>query len=403
MERIIFHIDVNNAFLSWTAIKLLKDGYKTDIRNIVAVIGGDESRRSGIVVAKSTPAKKLGIVTAETLFSARKKAHNNLQIFPPDYHLYLDMSNKLFELLRTYSPDIEIASVDECYLDYGKVKNMYGDEIKFAYMLKDKIYNELGFTVNIGIANNKLCDKMASDFEKPNKVHTLYEYEVKEKMWPLPVGELFGIGKKSVPKLNQLGINTIADLANYDSNKLYKYFKNQAYDMINKANGIDTAPVISWIVDPKGISHETTLRRDLEDKGELQKLILALCENVCVRLRKQKKYANVVCIIIKDSEFKKRTHQKKLPNATNNTDEIYKCLIDVFNEMYKGEPVRLIGVRLDNLTDNSNHQVSMFDNLEKKEKENELDKVIDNLKEKYGTKIIKKASLKESKIERHYE
>jgi len=401
MERIIFHIDVNNAFLSWTAIDLLRKGYKTDIRNIVAVIGGDESRRSGIVVAKSTPAKKLGIVTAETLYSARKKAPN-VQVFPPDYHFYLEMSNKLFNLLKNYSPDIEVASVDECYLDYGKVKKLYGDEVEFAYKLKDQIYNELGFTVNIGIANNKLCAKMASDFQKPNKVHTLYSYQVKEKMWPLPVGELFGIGKMSVPKLNQIGINTIGDLANYDSNKLYKYFKNQAIWMINSANGIDNSPVVHWDVDPKGISHETTLRYDLSDKKELEKILLALCENVSIKLRKQKKYTNVVAVIIKDQEFKKRTHQKKLVNATNITEEIYNEILNVFHEMWDNEPVRLIGVRLDNLSDNANHQVSLFDNLETREKNNELDKVIDNLKDKYGNKIIKKASLNENKIERHY-
>src|SRR5574344_1998019 len=215
MKRVIMHIDVNNAFLSWTAVDMLKNGATIDIRNEVAVIGGDESKRRGIVLAKSIPAKKYGIMSAETLYSARKK-YFKLKVYPPNYKLYEAMSKSLFELLNKYTPDIEIVSIDECFLDYGKVKNLYGDELDFAYKLKDEIYNTLGFTVNIGIANNKLCAKMASDFTKPNKVHTLYSYEVKEKMWPLPIGELFGIGKKTVPKLQAIGIEKISDLANYD-------------------------------------------------------------------------------------------------------------------------------------------------------------------------------------------
>ena len=254
MKNIIFHIDVNNAFLSWTAVKLLNEGYNIDIRNIVSVIGGDEEARSGIVLAKSTPAKKLGITSAETLYQAKKKAPN-LKVYKPDYNYYELMSCKLFDLLQKYSPDIEVASIDECYLDFGKVRLLYGDEIEFAKKIGKEIYDELGFTVNIGIANNKLCAKMASDFEKPNKIHTLYNFEIEEKMYPLPVGDLFGIGKKTAIKLNEIGIYTIGDLANYNDLKLKRYFKNQAIHMINIAKGIDNSSVNSEAHIPKGIFH----------------------------------------------------------------------------------------------------------------------------------------------------
>ena len=177
MDRIIFHIDVNNAFLSWTAIELLQNGYKYDIRDSYAVIGGDPKLRKGIVLAKSNLCKKLGIYTSETLYSAKKKCPN-LKVYPPNYEFYQKMSNSLFNLLSKYTPDIEIASIDECYLDYGKVKRLYGDEIEFAKKIQKEIYDTLGFTVNIGIANNKLCAKMASDFSKPNKIHTLYKNEI---------------------------------------------------------------------------------------------------------------------------------------------------------------------------------------------------------------------------------
>jgi len=401
MERIIMHIDVNNAFLSWTAIELLNNGCKYDIRNSYAVIGGDEKARSGIVLAKSMPAKKLGIYTSETLYSARKKC-KVLKVYQPNYKFYSEMSKKLFELLKNYSPDIEIASIDECYMDYGKVKNIYGDPIEFAYKLKKEIKDILGFTVNIGIANNKLCAKMASDFSKPDKVHTLFETEIKEKMYPLKIDDLFGIGKKTAPKFHSLGIHTIGDLANSNIEYLSKQFKNQALVYINMAKGIDNNPVISEESIPDSISNETTLNRDINNKLELYQYLLALSESVGIRIRKQKKYASVIAVILKDRYFKRRTHQKKLINPTNITSEIYEISKEVFDEMWECEPIRLIGIRLDGLMDNLYFQTSLFEDGNIRDEQEQIEAVIDDLKEKYGYKIIKKAGLIENKI-RHKE
>ncbi len=401
MKKIIMHIDVNNAFLSWTAVLYLKNGFKTDIRKTYAVIGGDEKARHGIVLAKSMPAKKRGVVTAETLFSAKKKCPS-LKVYPPNYNFYKKMSDSMLELIRKYSPDIEQMSIDECFLDYTPVKHLYGDEVKFAYKLKKEIYDRLGFTVNIGIGNNKLCAKMASDFSKPYKVHTLFLDEVKEKMWPLRVDELFGIGKKTAIKLHNLNINTIYDLAHSDYNYLYKFFKNQAQDMIDRANGIGSDEVISEQEAPKGIGNETTLNRNIASKEELEPYLLALSENVAIRLRKQNKYASVVVVTLKDKFFKRFSHQKKLVNATNLTEEIYKTALDILSEMNVDDGIRLIGVRLDKLSDSSSHQVSLFEDLTVREGNNELEKTVDELKEKYGFKIIKKASLIDSKVGKKY-
>ena len=356
------HIDVNNAFLSWSAIDLLNKGSKYDIRNSYAVIGGDEEKRSGIVLAKSTPCKKLGIKTAETIYSAKKKCPA-LRVYPPNFPFYSMMSKKLFELLSSYTPDIEIASIDECYLDYGKVKNLYGDPLLFAKKIQKQILDELGFTVNIGIANNKLCAKMASDFSKPYKIHTLYENEVEEKMYPLPIEDLFGIGKKTAPKLRNLGIETIGDLAKMDEKRLKPMFKNMAISMIESAKGINLDPVVSdkWV--PKGIGNEITLSKDVSDKETLLHHLLDLTENVSLRLRKQKKYAYTVCVTIKTNDFKRRSHQKKLLNATNVTSELYEQVKRVFLEMYDDDKVRLIGVRLDNLTEHRTYQGSLFDSF----------------------------------------
>ena len=395
MERIIMHIDVNNAFLSWTALYLLKNGSKYDIRNSYAVIGGSESTRSGIVLAKSTPAKRLGIVTGETLYSARKKCRV-LKTYEPNFKFYNEMSNKMFNLISKYTPDIEIASVDECYLDYTKIKSMQGDQLEFARKLQKEIYDELGFTVNIGIANNKLCAKMASDFTKPYKIHTLYDNEIQEKMWPLEVGELFGIGKKTVPKLNQINIFTIKDLANSKPEELYKYFKNQSESMINWANGIDDSPVISKPRIPKGIGNEITLDHDVTNINELYKYLLFLSEKVGQRIRKQNKYARVIVVILKDNNFKKYSHQKKLETPTNNNEEIYNMAKIILREIYDDEKIRLIGIRLDNLTDKKIKKVSIFDKIEE---EKNIDEVVDKLNNKYKN-IIKKATLINTKTRR---
>ena len=395
------HIDVNNAFLSWTAIDLINKGSKYDIRDSFAVIGGDESRRTGIVLAKSMKAKKLGIKTAETLYSARKKC-SVLKVYPPNYEWYVKMSNSLFDLISKYTPDIEVVSIDECFVDYGKVQKLYGDPVEFAKKLKDEIYNTLGFTVNIGIANNKFCAKMASDFEKPNKIHTLFLNEIESKLWPLPVDELYGVGKSSSLKLHSLNINTAYDLAHTDINKLIKYFKNQSQKLIDIANGIDDSIVVVNRDDPKCISNSITLEKDYVNKVEIFNVLSGIANNVAVSLRSQKKYAYVVAIIIKDKFFKTYSHQRKLKNPTNVTDEILKTVKELFEEVWDNNPIRLIGIRLDGLTENNNYQVSLFENIEDIKTNQSLDSAIDSINKKYGKNIINKANIKEINVKKKY-
>ena len=383
------HIDVNNAFLSWTAIELLNQGYKYDIRKSYAVIGGDPKARKGIVLAKSNSAKKQGVVTAETLYSAKKKCPV-LRVYKPNYDFYQDMSHKMFALLSSYTPDIEIASIDECYLDYTGVYNLYGDPLEFAKKVQKEIYDLLGFTVNIGIANNKLCAKMASDFEKPYKIHTLFAFEIKEKMWPLKVGDLFGVGKKTALKLNNLNIFTIGDLANSNLDILNKYFKNQAQTLINMALGINNSPVISEPPEPKGLGNEITLPKDITIKTEVYKALENLSEQVSMRLKEQKKYAYTITLVLKDDMFKRSSHQKTLLNAIRNSEDILKITKELYNEMKYTKPIRLIGIRLNNLTDNVIHQVSIFDDTKKIEQNDYLEDTIYKLKGKYGVQIIQK-------------
>lgn len=391
MKRLIMHIDVNNAFLSWTAIYLLERGYKEDIRNTYAIIGGDEKRRAGIVLAKSTPAKKKGIKTAETIYEAKRKC-SNLKIFPPNYDFYKQKSKELFSLLSNYTPDIEIASIDECYLDYTKVQKLYGDPIKFAEKIQKEINNKLGFTVNIGIAENKLCAKMASDFSKPNKIHTLYQYEIKEKMFPLPIEDLFGVGKQTAEKLKFLGIKTIEDLALQQEYNLKKIFKNQAKHLIEIANGKDEDEVDSARQSPKGISNEITLSEDVTNKKDLCKKLSILSEMVSKRIRKENKYAKVVCVILKDNHFRRYSHQKKLKNPINTYEDIYKYSKQILEEFYQNEPIRLIGIRLDDLTEIKNIQTSLFEKTSDLDKGEKLEQIMDKINNKYGKEVLKRAS-----------
>lgn len=384
------HIDVNNAFLSWTAVDLLKSGYPIDIRNIESIIGGDEEQRHGIVLAKSMVAKRKGVKTAETIRDAKRKC-NNLKIYPPNHKLYQEMSNKLFNLISKYTPDIEKLSVDECFLDYGKVKHLYGDPIRFAYKLKKEIKDTLGFTVNIGIANNKLCAKMASDFLKPDRVHTLFSNEIEKKMYPLPVEDLYGVGKSSSGKLRELKINTIGDLAHADSGLLYKYFKNQTEKLINSARGIDDSVIMVKRAEVEGISNSTTTSHNLNSLEEIYRCLYPLVENVSISLRKKNKYANQVGVILKDKYFKTYSHQKKLKNPTDSTDEIYEIAKVLAKELWNEEGIRLVGVSLSKFSTSFNHQISIFDNVEDIKQNSELDKTLDRLKEIYGENIINKA------------
>lgn len=379
------HIDVNNAFLSWSAIDLLNKGSKYDIRNSYAVIGGDEKARRGIVLAKSIPAKKRGVVTAETLYSAKKKCPA-LRIYPPNFEFYSLMSKKMFNLLYKYTPDIEIASIDECYLDYTGIRKLNGDPLEFAKKIQKEIYDTLGFTVNIGIANNKLCAKMASDFTKPNKIHTLFDDEVEEKMYPLKVGDLFGVGKKTAEALNKIGITTIGELANYDINELQKVFKNQAAYLINSARGINDSKVISYRPDPKCISTTITLPEDAHSVSEVKAVLREQAERLGLELRKEKKYAYVVAAIIKNKDFVSMSKQMKLVNPINNSKEIYENAYKLMNLIFDKSGVRLVGIRLSNLVSNYYFQGTVFDNGIRDER---LDNTIDSIKEKYGVNSIK--------------
>ena len=415
MDRIIFHIDVNSAYLSWSAIDLLQaNPDSVDIRTIPAIIGGNRKTRHGIVLAKSLPAKNMyHITTGEPITDALKKCPT-LTIVPPDHDSYSRHSKQFVGFLRTLTPEIEQVSVDECYMDFTGIAQRFSSPVEAAYEIKARVYEKFGFTVNVGISTNKLLAKMASDFEKPNRVHTLFPEEVKEKMWPLPVSELFMAGKSSVAILEKLEIRTIGELAQTDPKLLEFHLKSHGRTLWEFANGIGDAKVQSEETAAKGVGNSTTLPKDVEKAEDAKKVLFSLAESVGKRLRKAGQKANMVSVEIRYSDFQNVSHQKQLGRASGADQVIYEAACSLFDELWNGEPIRLLGVRTAKLVDEDEpEQLSLFDlqfevKSEKPKKSMEklkkLSAAMGEIRGKYGADaVIRGSVLEQREKEKKYE
>lgn len=401
MSDIIFHIDVNSAFLSWSATYMLENGYETDIREIPSVIGGDKKARHGIVLAKSISAKSYGIVTGEPLVNALKKCPQ-LEVFPPDHTLYKEKSNSMISYLKTLTSDIEQVSIDECFLLFTPIAKNYESPIKAAEEIKNTIYEKFGFTVNVGISDKKVLAKMASDFKKPNLVHTLYSHEIKEKMWPLPVSDLYGCGRSSVQVLKTLEINTIGDLAKANPEILRSHLKSHGIGLWEYANGIDASTVEPIQAAAKGVGNSHTLSKDATTKEEAYAVLLTLADSVSQRLRKAGMYASMVSVEIKYSTFKSVSHQCILPGPVNTSRTIYTAACELFDDLWDETPIRLLGIRTSKLTDVLEpSQMTLFDFMpdenntspsaqtkQQSKKQLDLELALDKIRDKYGKDAV---------------
>lgn len=394
MNRIIFHIDVNSAYLSWTSVENLKDPEGIDLRLTPSIIGGDRSSRHGVVLAKSIPAKAYHIHTGEPIAAALKKCPN-LLIQPPNHRLYSEYSHRLMDFLKQLTPDIEQVSVDECYVDYTGISHLYDSPVSAATQIKDTIYDQFGFTVNIGISSNKLLAKMASDFEKPGKVHTLFPTEIQTKMWPLPVAELYMAGKASVTTLQKLGIYTIGDLALTDPCLLTPHLKSHGKMLWEYANGIDNTPLVSTPEKAKGIGNSTTLAADVTTARDAKAVLLKLAASVSGRLRKAGQLAGNVCVEIKYSTFTVSSHQMQLLTPSNTEKAVYRASCQLFDALWDQTPIRLLGIRCSKLvSDDTPVQLSLFDlPASDNAKQKKLDQALDSIRLKFGSSAVTRASM----------
>ncbi len=394
-DRLIFHVDVNSAFLSWTATRMVAQG-GPDIRLIPSCVGGDPAKRTSIVTAKSIPAKEYGVRTGEPVSMALRKCPQ-LLIMPSDFRLYEKYSHAFMDICRQYAPVVEKFSIDECFLDMTGTRELYPDPVATACEIKDRIRDTLGFTVNIGIGPNKLLAKMAGDFEKPDKVHTLFLEELPAKFWPLPVGELFGVGQSTVRALEKVSVRTIGDLAACSERLLQSVAGNKLGHQLHAyANGQDDSPVTAEPAEAKGYNVSTTLEENVTTMEQAHRILLELADSVTGRMRADKARTGCISVTIRSAEFKNRSHQRKLEEPTDITGEVFSVAKSLFRELWDQKtPLRLLGLSLTSLSHGEQEQFSLFRD-ERREREKKMDKTVDLLRGRFGADIIRRGSVLDS-------
>lgn len=394
-ERVIFHIDVNSAFLSWEAVERLAAGETVDLREIPSAVGGDIETRHGVILAKSIPAKRYGVTTGEPVTDALRKCPK-LLLVKPHHHMYHEKSRAFIAILQQYSDVIEQVSVDEAFVDMTGTGRLFGPPLAVANRIREQVKNELGFTVNVGISSRKILAKMASDFEKPDKVHTLFPEEIPAKMWPLPVRDLFFVGKAAEKRLLSIGIRTIGDLANTEPVALAQILKKHGEVLWRYANGMDDSEVETESADAKGYGNSTTVSFDITNPDDAKGVLRSLTDHVCRRLRSDDVKVESVTVQLRFNDLTRASHQCPLPAATNITSEIYAHVCRLFDEMWDGTPIRLLGVSTTKVShEDKGRQMSLFDDTDY-EKLEKLDKAMDSIRAKFGSGAIRRASDMES-------
>ena len=388
----VFHVDANSAFLSWSAsyrVNIL--GERVDLRTVPSIVGGDQEKRHGIVLAKSIPAKRYEIKTGEAIVTAKQKCPS-LIVIPPDYNLYVKASRALIEKLKQYSDQVIQYSIDEAWAVFDGFESLYGQGqmVAFAHRLKDEIKRELGFTVNIGVSVNFLLAKMAGDFKKPDQVHTLFPSEIERKLWPLPVSELFGVGRATTVKLHRIGLYTIGDLAAADESYILAMLKKPGQILQRYARGGDLE-AYTFTPANKGYGNSLTAPQDIISEEYARHLLLSLAETIGARLREDNVTIRVVCVHITTFEFVYYHKQMQLMTATNVTEEIYRAACRVFHDLWdKHTPIRQIGIHTSKVETDAGRQYNLFD-LQKYDRLEKLDRTIDNIRKKYGEDSVFRA------------
>ncbi len=393
-QPVIFHVDANSAFLSWSAayrVKVL--GETLDLRDVPSVVAREKEMRHGVILARSTPAKKFGIQTGEPLFQALQKCPD-LIVIPPDYPMYVEASRHFVEMLRQFSPAVEQYSIDEAWVDMTGTERLWGSPLLAAEKMRRRIKEELGFTVNIGISTNKLLAKMAGDFEKPDKIHTLFPEELELKFWPLPVRDLFLVGPATEKKLKLMGIYTIGDLARADVQLLRRRLGKHGETVWHFANGRNADAVLPQPQENKGYGNSVTTATDIQTAEQAYQVLLGLCETVGARMRKDGKCGSCLCVHIRTSEFEQYSHQKKLHGATNITEEIFRTACSIFDEAWDGvTSLRQLGVQMTQLSSEPYQQYDLFSDVspQQYEKKLRLDETVDALRDRFGEDVIRRA------------
>lgn len=390
--RIIFHIDLNAFFAS------CETTLRPELQNLPLAITGEKSSKRGIVVTANYVARQYGVHSAMPLMQAKKKCPH-LVVASANFDLYRKISQQFIQLLHEYSDQVEKASIDEAYVD---VTHLYQEihPLHLAQQIQQRIFNELKIGCSIGIAPNKFLAKMASDMKKPNGITVLRKRDLPHILWPMPIEEMFGVGKASSPKLKQLGINTIGDLVHYkDVDKIEQLFGHHALKWIENAKGNDQNPINPNKYEvPSSIGHSTTFSKDYCFDEEIKAEAKRMCIKTSNRLKKYGLYAKTISIQLKDTSFKQITRSQTVQVPIQSVNELYPIIEELFDEHWEGQALRLIGVNTTNLvnTNKVTQQLNLF-NYQSFASEEKLNQTIQQIKTKHGTHLIQKGIQKGQK------
>ncbi|HCX65361.1 MAG TPA: DNA polymerase IV [Eubacteriaceae bacterium] len=398
----IFLVDMNAFFISCESAR------NPSLKEHPSAVAGDPKNRTGIILAANYPARALGVKTAMNVYQAVKLCPQ-LILVPPDHAYYREKSQEMMALLNHFSPVIQQNSIDEAWLDMTGTEKIFGPPVQAAKKIQTAIQEQLNLPCSIGISENKFLAKMAADLKKPLGITTLYREEISKKLWPLPIGEMHGVGKKTQQLFNAQGLFTIGDLAKADTSLLIRLCGLHGEKLHQLARGIDRSKVEHHCHDDvKSIGNSTTLSKDLTDLEEGKRVLLQMAEKVGQRARAQNKKGRTVQITVKFNDFTTITRQTS-STPTYNTQTIYEIASDLFAALQRKKPIRLLGVTLSGFDREEALQLSFLDertSSEKKEPESKrdtLDKTLDLIKNKYGNATVQRGSLISKNKEEHHE
>ncbi len=391
MRRVIFLVDMNAFFISCEMAK------NPELKGHPAAVAGDPKNRTGIILAANYDARAFGVKTTMLIHEALKLCPG-LILIPPNHRLYEKKSKEIMEVLSRYTPVLQQNSIDEAWLDLTGCDLLFGDPLAIANRIMDDIRSELDLWCSIGISNNKFLAKMASERKKPLGITELWEKDVKEILWPLNVGEMYGVGKQTEKRLNEIGIMTIGDIACCDIKILISNFGKYGNELKRLANGIDPSPVTANPkTESKSIGRTTTLSNDTVDIEFARSVLLSLAEEVGEEARRSNFKGKTVSIVIRYSDFKTITRQKSIP-ASFLTRDIYNKGCELLEENWdKRKPVRLLGIGLASIDEDMPDQLSIFDVNEELDdeikREENLERAMDEIRLRFGSDKLKRAKL----------
>lgn len=368
----------------------VEQAHDPSLKGKAIAIAGNPKERRGILVTCSYEARAKGVYTTMSVWEAKRKCPE-LILLPPNFEIYRIASKAMFEILRSYTHLVEPVSIDEGYMDVTEL-DMNNDAIGFAKSIQDRILRELDLPSSIGIAPNKFLAKTASNIKKPMGITVLRKRQVNEILWPLPVIDMHGIGESTARKLESIGIKSIGDLANANPNLLKEKLGKNGVRLLNRANGIDNRAVDpESIYDTKSVGNSTTLPYDVSNIDELEKVFVRLSKKVAARLDAKNLAGRSITIHIRDANWKNKTKSKTLTSRLYKEQEIYQLALELFNASWNGDPIRLLGVTVNNVYDKgeSVEQLSIF-NFEEHAKEEPILKLVEQLQGKFGEDSIKR-------------